>query len=130
MDQLLARKQTYKDAGLEYFRPWLFVITDGAPTDASQFTAAAARVREVEARKGVTVFAVGVEGADMRTLEQLSAREPVGLNGLKFIELFQWLSASMSVVTQSTPGASDAAIATKEQQEQIPLPPPSGWATW
>jgi uncharacterized protein YegL len=131
LDQLLARKQTYKDAGLEYFRPWLFVITDGAPTDTSQFTAAAARVREVEAQKGVTVFAVGVEGADMSTLAQLSAvREPVSLDGLKFIELFQWLSASMSVVSQSSPGVSDAQIASKEQDEQTALPVPRGWANW
>lgn len=131
LDQVLARKQTYKDAGLEYFRPWLFVITDGAPTDGARFDAAAARVRDVEAQKGVTVFAVGVAGADMGTLARLSAvREPVMLDGLKFVELFQWLSASMSVVSQSSPGSSDAQIAQREQEEQNPLPSPRGWANW
>jgi uncharacterized protein YegL len=126
LDQLIARKQSYKDAGLEYYRPWLFVITDGAPTDGSRFTAAAARVRETEAKKGVAVFAVGVEGADMGTLAQLSdTREPLQLDGLKFIELFQWLSASMGVVSQSIPGATDAEVASNEQ---IPLPSPRGWA--
>jgi uncharacterized protein YegL len=129
LDQLIARKQSYKDAGLEYYRPWLFVITDGAPTDGSRFTAAAARVRETEAQKGVAVFAVGVGGADMGTLAQLSdMREPLQLDGLKFIELFQWLSASMGVVSQSIPGATDAEVASNEQAEQIPLPSPRGWA--
>lgn len=131
LDQLLARKQSYKEAGLEYFRPWLFVITDGAPTDGQRFVDAAARVREAEANKGVTVFAVGVEGADVATLAQFStAREPLQLDGLKFIQLFEWLSASMSVVSQSSPGASDAEIAGNEQAEQMPLPSPKGWATW
>jgi uncharacterized protein YegL len=130
LDQVLARKQTYKDAGLEYFRPWIFVITDGAPTDGAQFTTAAARVREVEAKKGVTVFGVGVAGADMTTLGQISARAPVALAGLEFIKMFEWLSASMSVVSQSTPGASDNQIASNEAAEQNPLPSPAGWATW
>lgn len=131
LDQLLARKQSYKDAGLEYFRPWLFVITDGAPTDPDRFDAAAARVREVESRKGVTVFAVGVQGADMATLAKLSAaRQPVMLKGLEFVEMFQWLSASMSIVSQSSPGVSDSQIAHNEQEEQTPLPSPQGWANW
>jgi uncharacterized protein YegL len=131
LDQILARKRTYKEAGLEYFRPWLFVITDGAPTDGDRFTSAATRLRGVEKQKGVTVFAVGVEGADMTTLAQLSAvRQPLMLDGLKFIEMFEWLSASMSVVSQSSPGASDKQIANNEQEEQNPLPSPAGWATW
>lgn len=131
LDQLLARKQTYKDAGLEYFRPWLFVITDGAPTDGGIFTAAAARAREIEAKRGVAVFPIGVAGADTNTLAQLSAaRKPLMLDGLKFVEMFEWLSASMSVVSQSSPGASDEQIASNEQYEQTPLPSPDGWATW
>ncbi len=131
LDQLLARKQAYKDAGLEYFRPWLFVITDGAPTDQGVFDAAAARVQTVEAQKGVTVFAVGVKGADMGTLSKLSGvRQPVVLDGLKFIELFEWLSSSMSIVSQSAPGSSDTEIAANEASEQTPLPSPAGWASW
>jgi uncharacterized protein YegL len=131
LDQLMARKQAYKDAGLEYFRPWLFVITDGAPTDGETFTAAAARAREIEEKRGVAVFPIGVAGADVETLAQLSAaRKPLMLDGLKFIEMFEWLSASMSVVSQSSPGASDDQIANNEQTEQTPLPSPAGWATW
>lgn len=129
LDQLTARKQSYKNAGLEYFRPWLFVITDGAPTDTARFEAAAARVREAERKKGVAVFAVGVEGADMQTLAKLSSvRVPLMLKGLEFIKMFEWLSASMSTVSQSRPGASDSEVAQNEEEEQIPLESPAGWA--
>ena len=132
LDQLMARKTEYKAAGLEYFRPWLFVITDGVPTDRDRFARAAQRVREAEAAKTVTVFAVGAGDADLATLAKLSAvREPLALDGLKFDELFLWLSSSMSVVSQSSAfGSSDNSVAANEATEQVPLPSPAGWATW
>jgi uncharacterized protein YegL len=108
------RKEIYKQNGIDYFRPWMFLITDGKPTD--EWQSAALQLREEEARKGVIFFAVGVEGADMPTLAQFSGqRTPLRLKGLAFGELFQWLSKSLSVVTHSKPG------------EQAPLPP-VGWA--
>jgi uncharacterized protein YegL len=129
LDQLTARKQTYKDSALEYFRPWLFVITDGAPTDGPRFEAAAARLREAERNNGVAVFAVGVQGADMDTLAKLSdQRVPLMLKGLQFVEMFEWLSASMATVSDSRPGSSDSEVAQNEEEEQIPLESPAGWA--
>ncbi|RBL67364.1 hypothetical protein C3E98_032370, partial [Pseudomonas sp. MWU13-2625] len=90
LDTLEARKAAYKANGISYYRPWVFLITDGGPTDAWQ--QAAARVREGEASKKFAFFAVGVQGANMDTLAQISTRQPLSLQGLKFRELFQWLS--------------------------------------
>jgi uncharacterized protein YegL len=110
---LRERKEVYKQNGIDYFRPWMFLITDGKPTD--DYQAAAAQLREEEARKGVLFFSVGVEGADMQILGQFSTlRTPLRLRGLAFNELFQWLSKSLSSVAHSKPG------------EQTPLPP-VGW---
>lgn len=131
LDQLEAQKQAYKQAGLEYYRPWLFVLTDGAPTDGQEFSDAAARLRNAEAARKVSVFGIGVgQAANLDQLRILSAqRAPVRLEGLSFREFFSWLSASLSAASASNAfGSSDASLEQAEAGEQIPLPP-AGWAT-
>ncbi|MEH2292420.1 vWA domain-containing protein [Nostoc sp.] len=104
LDFLENRKQTYKDNGILYYRPWVFLITDGAPSDS--WDSAAKRLREAEAQSRLSFFAVGVKGADMNILKQISPpeRPPVMLNGLDFRELFVWLSASMKRVSSGKVG--------------------------
>ncbi len=113
IDLVEGRKQEYRSNGIAYYRPWIFMITDGAPTDDWQL--AAAQIKEGEASKKFAFFSVGVEDADMSTLKQLSTREPLKLKGLMFRELFGWLSSSLRSVSRSTPGT------------DVPLDPPAGW---
>ena len=119
LDMLEARKRAYREAGVSYYRPWVFLITDGAPTDS--WRNAAARVREGDSpkRKAFSFFAVGVEGADMQTLAHICSpdRPPLKLKGLSFRELFTWLSSSLGGVAKSQPGQS------------VALPPPTGWSS-
>ncbi len=115
LDKLEERKQIYKKAGLSYFRPWVFLITDGEPTD--EWHTAATRIQALEERKGVTFFVVGVDQAKMNTLTQIAPKDrpPVKLNGLEFGALFVWLSSSLSSVSRSKTG------------DQVALPDPKGW---
>jgi uncharacterized protein YegL len=99
------RKQVYKQNGIQYYRPWVFMITDGAPTDL--WEDAAIRLREAEANNRLLFFTVAVEGADMDTLQEIAPpdRPPVLLNGLDFRTLFLWLSGSMKRVSSSNVGS-------------------------
>lgn len=99
-------KLRFKQAGVAYTRPWLFLMSDGAPTD--EWEAAAERCRNAEAGNKVAVFPIAVgQGAAAETLAQFSSKGMAAvkrLDGLHFKELFLWLSASMKVVSHSTPG--------------------------
>jgi uncharacterized protein YegL len=63
-----------RQGGIDYYRPWIFLITDGGPTDYSQ--KAAARVREGKESRAFMFFAVGGEGAKFDTLRQIATRLP------------------------------------------------------
>lgn len=96
------RKTLYKQNGLHYFRPWIFIITDGEPTD--NWKVAAEKIREADRNKNFSFFAVGVEGSNFDILKQISVREPLHLKGYNFREMFVWLSQSQRSVSHSSPG--------------------------
>ncbi len=115
------RKETYRANGVAYYRPWIFLITDGAPTDT--IVEAERMLRAGVDERKFTVFTVGVQGADMEVLARLSPeRPPLRLDGLRFQELFLWLSSSLAAVTRSqSHSGGDPAMRTQ-------LPPP-GWTS-
>ena len=116
LDLIQARKAQYRANGVAYYRPWVFLITDGAPQGEADGVVeqAAQRLRDDETARRVAFFAVGVKDADMARLTDIVVRTPIKLEGLNFVEMFVWLSASMQRVSQSKP------------DDQVPLPPP-GW---
>ena len=107
LHDLEARKQAYRDNGVPYYQPWLVIISDGSPTDSWQ--EAAQRARQLAEKRKLVSLPIGVGGADLRILSQFSNKPAVALQGLKFAEFFQWLSASMARVSAST--SSEASVA-------------------
>lgn len=93
--------------GVDYFTPWLVIMTDGQPNGSSaELARAEARIRKmVEAKKLIVLpIAIGNE-ADQSALAKLSPdRAPVKLRGLRFKEFFEWLSKSIERTSNSMPG--------------------------
>lgn len=114
LEMLRQRKDQYRANAIEVFRPWVFLMTDGGPTD--NWREAAEIVRAGEASKGFAFFGVGVENANMDILSKICVRTPVKMAGLKFKDMFAWLSSSLSSVSSSQPGTI------------VQIAPPTGWS--
>ena len=99
--RLDARKAKYKQSGTAYFQPWLIIISDGAPTDTEVWSRASQKVVQLAKQKKLVPLVVGVKGADMKTLSRCSNRPALHLDGLRFQDMFQWISASMIRVSAS-----------------------------
>lgn len=116
LDMIQARKVLYRTHGVAYYRPWIFMVTDGEPQGEPEqiIEQVTQRLKQDEVNKRVAFFPVGVENANLDRLGQISVRTPIKLTGLNFTEMFLWLSASMTAVSHS------------QMDEQVALPP-VGW---
>jgi uncharacterized protein YegL len=107
LDLLDKRKSEYKEKGVDYYQPWLVLMTDGESNgSSSELSRAIERTKEMVEKKKLTVFPIGIgDEAGMETLKKFSPkRPPLKLQGLKFQEFFSWLSQSVSRTSQSIPG--------------------------
>lgn len=114
------RKELYKSKGIQYYQPWLVIMTDGENNGDIKELQEAIDLTNEKINKGkLTLFPIGIgKDADMATLAKFSPnRPPLRLKELKFKEFFQWLSQSISRTSVSKPG------------EKVVLPSVEGWGT-
>ena len=103
LDLIEERKNIYKQIGTPYYRAWIFMITDGEPTD--EWRQAAARLKEEHDQKKVVFFAIGVGNYNREILSQVSPDGRIlEMTNLDFASLFEWLSSSLSETSRSKPG--------------------------
>lgn len=116
LEILKQRKVRLRENGIDLYRPWIFLITDGEPTD--EWRHLRGLIQQGEEHKSFLFFALGVNNAKMDVLKQIAVREPMRLSGVQFRPLFRWLSDSLKAVSHSNPG------------DKVSLPDykPYGWA--
>jgi uncharacterized protein YegL len=116
LDLIQHAKQDLKASGVSYTRPWMMVISDGAPSDSQHdWSQAVLECHRAEKENKVEIFSIGVDGADLSKMSEFSKRPPLILANMRFRELFVWLSASLSAASRSRPG------------DQVSLPPTDPW---
>jgi uncharacterized protein YegL len=98
LDLMEIQKQHYNEARVPRRRGWIFLISDGAPTD--EWLQAAARAISFQDSQSVLFFSIGVQGADLAMLGRFSQQPVYSLDGLRFVELFKWLSKSMKAASR------------------------------
>ena len=116
IDVVENRKRWYKETGQNYYRPMIFLITDGAPDSDQDLNGLSREVSSKLESKSFMFYSLGVRGYNHQILNQIcSTPPPLPLDGTKFPEFFKWLSNSIGIITKSTEG------------ETLMLPPVSDW---
>ena len=110
------RKTEYRNKGIDYWQPWLVLMTDGQATDNIDNAANQCSKLVDDGKLVIFPLALG-RGANLEELKSFSPkRAPLRLNEHKLSEFFNWLSQSVRTTSQSTPGAT------------VKLPDVSSWA--
>lgn len=109
LDLLDQAKREYKELGVDYFQPWLVLMTDGTPTD--DIAKAVERCQQEIRNKKLTVIPIAIgSDADIPTLARFSKPgfPPLRLGSTFLKEFFAWLAKSIQQTSLSNPGDSDA----------------------
>ena len=106
LEKIEKQKYIYDSCGVTSKRPWIFLISDGEPTDYG-WEQAAEKCKIAQEKKKVVIHAVGTQGANLEKLAKFSVMSPKRLTGLKFTEFFLWLSRSVSCISKAAPNASN-----------------------
>lgn len=107
LDALEARTREYRNSGIKYYRPWLFVLTDGKASDEEKESAVRARLRECIEKGKVNFFPMGIgEAADLEKLrsyypENAESKLVLSADKKTFRQCFVWISQSMLVISNS-----------------------------
>ena len=98
-------KKQLNSSGISYTRPWIMIISDGDPTSpAHLWDQALGECKLAQDQRKVEIFSIAVEGADLDKFKLISTKPVIQLEGVKFRELFVWLSSSLSAASRSRPG--------------------------
>lgn len=119
LDTLEERKELYRQTGIDYYRPWLFILTDGSASDKDKEDATKARLKSAITNNKVVYMPMGIgENADTAKLQEYypddaQAKTVLKADAKHFKEAFVWLSKSVIAISNSDPKVSN----------QVQLPP-------
>lgn len=120
VDLIEERKVEYRERGIDFYRPFLFLFTDGQPTDmqpgGKQWDKVAETLEEKAKGNHLIPLLVGTGSSSVDRLQRLAAENwpPLRLKGQQFDELFEYVSNSVTEASNSGPGE-QMSLAPEEQ---------------
>lgn len=121
LNHLEEYKSRLDSQGVQRYKAFVILLSDGLPTDDT--TEASNMVKEFQKKDKLLFFPIGIEGADLDKLSSLSNTRALPIKPDSFSGFFQWLSASTSRMSASTPGPSG----TDGGGQQVSFPPVDDW---
>ena len=113
LDRLEKRKELYRENYVDYYQPWIIILSDGKPTGkgaASDLKAAQARTIELETNRRLVVIPVMISGDMSDQKHEMYARQgynhlrgfsrrnnPQQIYDIQFMDFFEWLSKSVAL---------------------------------
>ena len=103
------RRLDYEKSGVDKYRPWIYLITDGQATDmepgTERWTSVTKAIQAGLANRDFVFYAVGVAPCEMQVLKDLVGTPPAILKPpFDFKAMFQWIVASARATSASSPG--------------------------
>ena len=102
IDMVTERSRFYRRAGAEPYKPWIVLISDGAPFD--DIGSMADKIANLTEEGKLAFWSLAVPGADTEVLHRLSGRRVLNLANYDFAGFLDWTTKSMRAVSQSAPG--------------------------
>jgi uncharacterized protein YegL len=104
IDLVKERNRVYSNLGTPCFKPWIFMITDGEPTDSIEEAASRVQAEESKGTHGKLKFwALGVSNYNQNTLRKFTDRV-IELKDTNFAGIFDWMAQSMVTISVSRIG--------------------------
>ena len=103
------RSRFYRRMGTEPYKPWIVMISDGAPLD--NISDVSAKLTSLSQSNKLAFWSLSLPGADNKVLHELSGARVLNLIEYNFAGFFDWVNKSMRAVSESSPG------------EKVMLPP-------
>lgn len=104
IDKIKERRREYYNLGTPCYMPWIFMITDGEPTDDIQ--PAIERIK-IEEHKGknedgkIRTVAIGVPGYNEEILKKITPR-CVGVNDEDLEKICTWIAENLKIISFSS----------------------------
>jgi uncharacterized protein YegL len=108
LSKIAQMRAELKAAGISRKKPWVFIMTDGAPTDADVWNAASAKLQNEEMQGNLFVFPIAVgDHADPQELKKCVSpeRNVIRMDAAKFKEMFKYVSDKSKAASTKPQGA-------------------------
>jgi len=96
------RSRFYRRMGTEPYKPWIVMISDGAPGD--NIDDVSAKLGDMVQADKLAFWSLALPGSDENVLIKLSGKRVLELLEYNFASFFDWANKSMRAISVSSPG--------------------------